>query len=135
MRNRIPLLTLLAFIGCSAARAQVEPPNVPGARPLGAPPPRIEELYAEDGGARGSTLESVVIPPKAKAPFTLILETEWIRGLSDGGTITLVNKRRIARDADGRIYQERWLLVPKADATSSQMTAIQISDPTAHTLY
>jgi hypothetical protein len=129
------VLTLILLAASSAAHAQVEPPNVPGARPAGARPPRIEELYAEDGGARGSVLESIVVPPKAKAPFTLILETEWIRGLSDGGSITLVNKRRIARDAEGRIYQERWLLVPKQDLASSQMNAIQISDPHTHTLY
>jgi len=135
MRSLIPLLTFLIVANCSVAQAQIEPPNVPGARPAGAAPERIEELYAEDGGARGSVLESIVVPPKAKAPFTLILETEWIRGLSDGGTITLVNKRRIARDAEGRIYQERWLLVPKADLADSQMNAIQISDPHTHTLH
>jgi len=39
MRNRIPLLTLLAFIGCSAARAQVEPPN---------PLPGLVEAVADD---------------------------------------------------------------------------------------
>src|SRR5262249_51189710 len=114
---------------------QIEPPNVPSARPPNAPPPHIEELYAEDGGARGSILESIVIPPKPKAPFTLILETEWIRGLADGGSITLVNKRRIARDAEGRIYQERWILMPKAHAADSKMNAIQIQDPYAHTLF
>jgi hypothetical protein len=135
MRSLIPCLTFIAVLACSGARAQVEPPQVPGARPAGAPPPRIEELYAEDGGARGSTLESIVIPPKPNAPFTLILETEWVRGLSDGGNITLVNKRRIARDVEGRIYQERWWLVPKNGKAESAMNAIQISDPNAHTLY
>jgi hypothetical protein len=135
MRAIFSLLGLIALFSGQTAHAQVEPPNVPGARPPGAPPPRIEELYAEDGGARGSILESIIIPPKAKAPFSLILETEWIRGLSDGGNITLVNKRRIARDAEGRIYQERWLLVPKNGERESRMNAIQISDPIAHTLY
>jgi hypothetical protein len=135
MRGLILLLTSVAFAVCPNAHAQVEPPNVPGARPPGQPPPHIEELYAEDGGARGNILESIIVPPKPKAPFTLILETEWARGLSDGGTITLVNKRRIARDADGRIYQERWLLIPKNGTAESRMNAIQISDPLAHTLY
>src|SRR5215475_6435807 len=134
MRGRIGLLTFLALSAGSVAQAQIEPPNVPGARPPNAPPQHVEELYSEDGGARGGTLESIVIPPRPKAPFTLILETEWIRGLSDGGTITLVNKRRIARDADGRIYQERWILMPKPNAADSVMNAIQVSDPYAHTL-
>jgi hypothetical protein len=47
-----------------------------------------------------------------------------------------VNKRRIARDAAGRVYQERWALVPKNDnRVQSIMTIIQIMDPTAHTRY
>jgi hypothetical protein len=107
---------------------------VPGARVPGHKTAE-DQLYAEDGGARGGVLESIVISPKAKAPFTLILETEWARSLSDGGNITNVNKRRIARDAEGRIYQERWSLAPKTEPAESQMTAIQIADPHTHTLY
>lgn len=134
MLRRIAMLTVFfLFADYSRVRAQ-EPPVVPGARVPGQKTAE-GELFAEDGGARGSTLESIVIPPKAKAPFTLILETEWDRGLADGGTITTANKRRIARDAEGRIYQERWLLVPKNGTQESVITAIQISDPMAHTLY
>jgi hypothetical protein len=55
--------------------------------------------------------------------------------LYDGGTITGVNQRRIARDGKGRIYQERWFLVPKNGKVDSQMTTIQITDPNAHTLH
>ncbi len=134
MLSRILMLTaVFLFADYSRVPAQ-EPPVVPGARVPGQKTAE-EELFAEDGGARGDTLESIVIPPKAKAPFTLILETEWARGLADGGTITTVNKRRMARDAEGRIYQERWLLVPKNGKRESVITAIQISDPIAHTLY
>jgi hypothetical protein len=57
------------------------------------------------------------------------------QNLPDGGTITLENQRRIARDGNGRIYEERWVLVPKNGKVKSQMTTIQISDPNAHTLY
>jgi hypothetical protein len=77
-----------------------------------APQKKVQQVQAEDGGV-SERLESIVIPPKPQAPFTLTLETEWVKTLSDGGTITFVNKRRIARDAKGRIYQERWALVPK----------------------
>jgi hypothetical protein len=87
-----------------------------------------------DGGVR-ETLESIMIPPKANAPFTLALQTEWIKTLYDGGTITTVNQRRIARDGKGRVYQERWFLVPKNGKVESEMTTIQIADPNAHTLY
>jgi len=135
MRTRISVLTLLTVLACYIVSAQSpEPPIVPGARVPGQNTAE-EQLYAEDGGARGSTLESIVIPPKAKAPFTFILDTEWARGLADGGAITTTNKRRIARDVEGRIYQERWLLVPRNGKQESAMTAIQISDPMTHTLY
>jgi hypothetical protein len=92
------------------------------------------QIYVEDGGIR-ETLESIAIPPTPKAPFTATLQTEWVRMLYDGGTITLVNERRIARDSKGRIYQERWYLVPKNGKMQSQMSVLQISDPNAHTHY
>lgn len=135
MRRLISSLIFFSFFAPAISIAQTkEPPVVPGARVPGQQTAE-EKLYAEDGGARGSTLESIIVPPKAKAPFSLILETVWARGLADGGTINLENKRKIARDADGRIYQERWLLVPRDGKQESVMTAIQISDPIAHTLY
>jgi hypothetical protein len=135
MRVLTSLLTLFSLGWPAVLLAQsTEPPVVPGARVPGQKTAE-EQLYAEDGGARGGTLESIVVPPKANSPFTLILETEWARGLADGGTITTENKRRIARDAGGRIYMERWLLVPKDGRQESRMTAIQISDPVTHTLY
>jgi hypothetical protein len=89
-------------------------------------------LYAEDGGTR-ERLRSVVVPPNADAPFTLTLETEWVSVSPDGGTTTRVNSRKIARDSAGRIYQERWWLVPKNGNVESQMTAIEIADPQEHT--
>lgn len=91
------------------------------------------QVHVEDGGTR-EVLESIVVPPMLDAPFTLSLHTEWARGLSDSGTITLVNQRRIARDGNGRIYEERWVLVPKAGKVESRMNLIQIADPNNHTL-
>jgi hypothetical protein len=135
MRLLISSLTYLVLASPGITIAQTkEPPVVPGAQVPGQQTAE-EKLYAEDGGARGGTLESIIVPPKAKAQFSLILETVWARGLADGGTITLENKRKIARDAEGRIYMERWLLVPRDGKQQSQMTAIQISDPLKHTLY
>jgi hypothetical protein len=124
------LLTLFSVLNVPAQ----EPAIVPDVRPVG-PQKSDQQYYAEDGGAHGGILESIVIPPKLNAPFTLLLETEWVRGLPDGGSITTVNKRRIARDTEGRIYMERWFLVPKDGKEKSQMTTIQISDPHNRTLY
>lgn len=56
---------------------------------------------AQDGGV-SEMMESIVVSAKPQAPFTLTLDTEWVRMLADGGTITSVNKRRVARDAAGR---------------------------------
>jgi len=118
------LLSATLLIPC-AARPQVQ---APAARPPQQP------IHLEDGGM-SERLESIVIPPKPQAPFTCTLQTEWVRTLADGGTITLVNERRIARDGNGRVYQERWWLVPKNGKQKSQMEFIQITDPQKHTLY
>lgn len=99
------------------------------------PKQKVQFVNTEDGGVR-EVLESIAVPPKTGAPFTLTLETEWQKQLYDGGTVTYVNKRRIARDAAGRVYQERWALTPKNDdRVVPVMTVIQIADPNAHTLY
>lgn len=87
-----------------------------------------------DGGTR-ETLESIFVPPIPNAPFTLTLETEWSRPLNGGGSYTLVNRRHIMRDSQGRIYQERWILVPKGGKIESTMNWIQIADPEKHFYY
>jgi hypothetical protein len=89
---------------------------------------------SRDGGVR-EVLESIVIPPLPNAPFTATLDTEWVRYAGEGATITLVNERHIARDRNGRVYQERWYLVPKNGKVKSEMNWIQIADPKQHTLY
>ena len=90
-----------------------------------------QQAYVQDGGV-SQRLESIFIPPMAGAPFTLTLSTEWIQTTPDGGTLTTVNQRRIARQGNGRFYQERWYLVPKNGSIQSQMSMIQIADPNSH---
>ncbi|HET6170101.1 MAG TPA: hypothetical protein VFE01_07970, partial [Terracidiphilus sp.] len=80
-------------------------------------------------------MESIFIAPKAGAPFSFMLHTEWSRPLGNGGTFTLTNERHIVRDSRGRIYQERWALVPKGGKVKSFMTTIQITDPEQQTWY
>jgi hypothetical protein len=88
-----------------------------------------------DGGISGR-MESIFIPPKAGAPFSFTRMTEWSRPLGNGGgTYTLTNERRIVRDSKGRIYQERWILVPKGGKIKSFMDIFQITDPEQHTWY
>jgi hypothetical protein len=88
---------------------------------------------ATDGGGQ-EVLQSVFVPLLANAPFSLTLTTEWTRPMNNGGTYTVVNSRPIKRDSVGRIYEERWLLSPKGSDLPSQMSWIQIADPTTKTL-
>jgi hypothetical protein len=87
-----------------------------------------------DGGTR-EVLVSILIPSLANAPFAATVNTESVRQLADGTTITLKNHRAIARDKAGRIFQERRLLVPDDGKHESVVTQIEISDPIAHKLY
>jgi hypothetical protein len=100
--------------------------------------PQIQQQHsvpaAQDGGVR-EVLESIVIPPIPNAPFAATLATEATKYAADGATMTFVNERHIARNAHGRIYEERWLLVPKNGKVKSTMNWIQLADPKQHTLY
>jgi hypothetical protein len=96
-----------------------------------APP---EPLRPPDGGTR-EVLVSIHIPSIQNAPFSATVSTESVRMLADGGRITLVNHRAIARDGAGRIFQERRLLVPPDGEHESVITQTEISDPVAHELY
>jgi hypothetical protein len=106
------LFPVLSIVFC--CHAQQQPPQ---SRP--APP---------DGGTPG-VLVSIYIPNIPDAPFTATVNTEWVRALSDGTRITLVNHRLIARDSAGRIFQERRLLVPQNGKQQSIVTQTEISDP------
>jgi len=116
----IPFLLLAGFLilpnSVSLAQAPQQPQRVP------------------DGGTR-EVLISILIPSLPNAPFTAAVNTEWIRQLPDGSTITLKNHRAIARDSAGRIFQERRALVPDDGKTNSGVTQIEISDPVTHELY
>jgi hypothetical protein len=87
-----------------------------------------------DGGNR-EVLISILIPSLPNAPFSAIVNTESIRQLPNGATITLKNHRAVARDSAGRIFQERRLLVPEDGKHESVVTQIEISDPVAHELF
>jgi hypothetical protein len=93
-----------------------------------------EEIHAPDGGAI-ERLMSISVPPIAHAPFSSTVNTEWVKELSDGTTITVQNHRNVIRDAAGRIYQERATFVPKNGTKQSAVWRFEISDPVAHVRY
>lgn len=100
-------------------------------------------LHAQDEGDGGVSydgrgnilLESIYVPELPDAPFSLMLAAEWTRPTLTGGTFTIVNARPIRRDSQGRIYQERWLMVPKGTNIKSTLSFIQIEDPVASLFY
>jgi len=120
---------------CSiVAFSQTQEPAPQQVQRTDAPPSPRHPQPAQDGGVR-EVLESIVIPPIPNAPFTATLDTEATKYSADGASMTFVNERHLARDGRGRIYQERWLLVPKNGNVKSTMNWIQIADPKARTLY
>lgn len=127
MRILSSLLLAAAFSAVSAAQQPQPPADNQGAQ-------QPVTVTTHDGGVT-QVLQSIYIPTIQNAAFTATVHTEWIRPLPDAGNFTLTNQRQVARDSQGRIYEERWLLVPKGGKIQSQMNVIQIGDPVAHTLY
>lgn len=115
-----------------AAQTQEPMPLQPQSAELQPSPGQPQPSH--DGGNR-EVLESIVVPPIPNAPFFATLATEWVKYSADGASMTLVNERHIGRDSQGRIYEERWMLVPKGSGTKSYMNWIQIADAKQHTLY
>jgi hypothetical protein len=133
-------LTIAILTSTALAQAPVGPqPPVGGQPPAGGEPSSGPPVVSfSDGGASISgagPMESIYISPKPNAPFSLKLAAEWSRPLPGGGNFTLANERAIVRDSRGRIYQERWILVPKGGDVKSVMNVFQITDPEQHTWY
>ena len=120
MHVRLSFLSLGLLSIATLALSQDQPPQ--------------QAVRRADGGTSGR-MESIFVPPKAGAPFSLTLATEWSRRMDNGGTFTLANERHIVRDSKGRIYQERWILVPKGGKIKSEMDVFQITDPDQHTWF
>ncbi len=75
-------------------------------------------------------------PPKRSAPFMAIAKTLWAQTLPDGSTVTRQNERVVARDMDGRIFQERRTFTPVPNPDNAQPVPYMnvYSDPVKHTL-
>ena len=82
-------------------------------------------------------LAPLYFSPKPRAPFMAIAKTVWVQTLPDGSTVTRQNERVVARDMDGRIFQERRTFIPVPDDGKQQSVAYvnEYSDPAAHTMY
>ena len=120
MRN----LSLLLLVALSSAilSAQTQTPSPEDA------------LHAPDGGAR-EMIMSISLPPVAGAPFQATVNTQWTKHLPDGSTSILTNRSPVARDGQGRVYQERRTFVPEGSDREPRVRLIEISSPVTHTKY
>jgi hypothetical protein len=95
---------------------------------LHAQTPPQSTSHAPDGGT-SFHIESIDVPPLTGAPFTAIVTTEWTRILADGTTATIKNRRTIARDSTGRVFQERRVFSADGDVQPTPFSALEYSDP------
>jgi len=102
----------------------------------------VARLSAQDDGAMHApdyrarqTVMALYFGPKANAPFTATAKTVWVEILPDDSTITHWNERAVARDMDGRIFQERRFLVPESSKDQPPLRVLQYTDPLQHTFY
>jgi hypothetical protein len=93
-------------------------------------------MHAPDGQAP-QLISPLYFPPRPNAPFTAVAKTVVVRTLPDGSTVTAQNERHVARDAEGRIFEERVTFVPVPDDGTRKMRvhAVDYSDPVNHTWY
>ena len=98
-----------------------------------APPTPARAQHAPDGGTR-ETITSNTVPPLPNAPFSATVETEWTKYLADGGTQFLRNHRLIARDGQGRVFQERRTFVSKQSPIDPQVWRTELAEPSSHTV-
>jgi len=87
-------------------------------------------VHAPDGGTM-QRIQSIDVPPLPNASFTATVNTEWTRYLADGAISLLRNSRTIARDAAGRVFQERRTFV-SGDPRTSRLTEVDLYDPMSH---
>jgi hypothetical protein len=92
-----------------------------------------QPLHAPDGGTR-EMLTSIFVPPLPDAPFSAFVNTEWTKYFADGSTQILRNHRLIARDRQGRIFQERRTFVPDGGRGESQIMRTELAEPATHTI-
>ena len=92
-----------------------------------------EPLHAPSGGVQWS-FASIAVLPLPGAPFTATVTTEWKRTLDDGSTVTIGNRRTIARDDAGRVFQERRKVLPAGDPHENEINRLEFVDPRAHTI-
>jgi len=102
------------------------------ALPLNLTAQQGDPQHAPDFRAR-QYLRALYFGPKTNAPFAATAKTIWVQIMPDNSTITIQNQRFVARDMDGRIFQERRMLVPDDGKREPALRVLEYSDPQTHT--
>jgi hypothetical protein len=119
--QRLSGLTLL--IGLIAVSSTLLPAQGP-------PPPS----HARDGGTM-QRFESIDIPTIPNAPFSATVITEWTRLLPDGTKGTIRNRRLVARDSAGHVFEEHRYLSVTGDKIPTRLLWVNYADPQRHEYY
>jgi hypothetical protein len=136
MLRALPLVVILAVPALGQSGAPAYPQYTPGPvsstpQPYPAPNiPTVPVVHAPDGGTR-QTIQSIDVPLLTNSPFTATVDTVWVKILPDGSTATNKNRRTIARDSSGRVFEERHFLTPNEDV-QPRLQALQYRDPNRH---
>jgi hypothetical protein len=95
---------------------------------------QTQPVHAPDGDSPINATFSIAVPPLPNAPFSATVNTEETRYLPDGSPVMTRNHRLIARDGQGRVFQERRMIAPEGSPRESQLTQTEIADPIARVL-
>jgi hypothetical protein len=90
-----------------------------------------DAMHAPDGRAP-KRIRALYFGPRKNAPFMAVAKTEWVQIMPDNSTITTWNQRVVARDMDGRVFQERRTFVPNDGKQESRIFAVEYDDPLEH---
>ena len=118
MKRSIQLLSLATFVVAWLPSLLAQGPQ--------------DALHAPDGNSF-IRLVSIFIAPIPNAPFTATVSTEWTRQTSDGATVVVKNRRMVARDRQGHVFEERRRFVPADSNSSSLLFQTDYVDPARHT--
>ena len=112
--NLLPILFLAAAVIAPSQQVRETPPSYAG--PL-------------------TLVPGVFVTPIAGAPFsaTVIIKSE--QPSADGAVATQVTQTRIARDAQGRIRNERHMMVPEGTEGMPPLISVHVFDPTTRISY
>jgi hypothetical protein len=116
---RVAYLTVSLLVIGLTVRAQTPPQSI---------------AHARDGGTV-TTLQSIDVVPLVNAPFSAEVSTEWTTILADGTGATVWNRRTIARDSTGRIFQERRFFSPNGNVQQPGLRSLEYADPNRHEFY